>query len=218
MAPAVRLREAVALAGRFPLLSGASLEIDEGQVVHIRGANGAGKTSLLRLLCGLVPLHSGEALVLGHDLARDRHSVRRDVGMLAHDTHLYDELTVAENLRYFLRAAGGDGREGAPACELLGLSARVVATPVGKLSAGQRRRAALALLVARDPRLWLLDEPHAGLDSDARATLDGLIAGSKERGRTVLLSSHEHEQAAAVSDRVVTLAGGRVVKEPISVA
>lgn len=218
MAPAVRLREAVALSGRFPLLSGASLEIEEGQVVHIRGANGAGKTSLLRLLCGLLPLHSGEAVVLGHDLAADSRSVRRHVGMLGHDSHLYDELTVEENLHYFLRAAGGETARSRPAADMLGLSPRVVETPVGKLSAGQRRRATLALLVARDPRMWLLDEPHAGLDAEGRAILDSLIAGSRERGRTVLLCSHEQELARAVSDRVVLLAGGRVVKEPVGVA
>ena len=218
MAPAVRLREAVALAGRFPLLAGVSLEIDEGEVAHVRGPNGAGKTSLLRLCCGLVPLHAGEASVLGHDLALDRRSIRRSVGLLGHQSFLHDELTVVENLRYGLRASGEDPAKGDPALERLGLGGRLASTPVGRLSAGQRRRTALAILAARDPKLWLLDEPHAGLDEDGRTLLDELIAESRARGRTVLLSSHEHDVAAALSDRVVWLAGGRVVGEPIGVA
>ena len=218
MAPAVRQREAVALAGRFPLLAGVSLEIDEGEVAHVRGPNGAGKTSLLRLCCGLVPLHSGEASVLGHDLAIDRRALRKHVGMLGHQSLLYEELTVEENLRYALRSFGLEIEQAGPAAARLGLAGRVSATPVGRLSAGQRRRTALAVLVARDPRLWLLDEPHAGLDQEGRELLDELIAESRAKGRTVLLCSHEHEHAAALSDRTVWLAGGQVVEEPASVA
>jgi heme ABC exporter ATP-binding subunit CcmA len=215
MAPAVRLREAVALAGRFPLLAGVSLDIDEGEVVHLRGPNGAGKTSLLRLCCGLVALHSGEAVVLGHDLAVDNRSVRRQVGLLAHDHHCYDELTVEENLRYSLRSFGVDPSAAGPAAARLGLGGRLATTPLAQLSAGQRRRTALAVLVARAPRLWLLDEPHAGLDQEGRDLLDELIAESRLVGRTVVLCSHEHERAEAVSDRVIRIAGGRVVEGPV---
>ena len=218
MAPAVSLREAVALAGHFPLLSGASLEIEEGEVVHLRGPNGAGKTSLLRMLCGLVALHSGSAVVLGHDLALDRRGARRSVGLLGHQSFLYDELTVEENLRYSLRAFGADPLRAGVAAERLGLGGRLASTQVLKLSAGQRRRTALALLVARDPRLWLLDEPHAGLDQEGRDLLDEIVSESRSDGRTVLLSSHEHERAAPLCDRVIWLAGGRVVKEPVVVA
>lgn len=218
MAPAVVLREAVALAGRFPLLSGASLEVAEGEVVHVRGPNGAGKTSLLRLCCGLIPLYSGEAVVLGHDLSSDGRRVRRQVGLLGHHGFLYDELTVEENLRFSLRAAGHDAAAAGPAAASCGLSGRLFTTAVAKLSAGQRRRCALAAIVARDPALWLLDEPHAGLDEEGRMLLDDLVRSSRERGRTVLLCSHEHERAAAVSDRGVWLQGGRVVREPVGVA
>src|SRR5579875_146438 len=133
MAPAVRLREAVALAGRFPLLAGISLEVDEGEVALVRGPNGAGKTSLLRLCCGLLALHSGEAVVLGHDLARDRRGVRRQVGLLGHQGFLYDELTVEENLRYALRASGVADAAAAPAAARLGLAGRLSSTPVARL-------------------------------------------------------------------------------------
>jgi heme ABC exporter ATP-binding subunit CcmA len=211
MPPAVRLHEAVALAGRFPLLAGASFEVGEGEVVHLRGPNGAGKTSVLKVLAGLLEVHSGEAMVLGRDLVADRSAVRREVGMLGHRSFLYQELTVEENLRFAVRATRGAVAGVRPALGQLGFTGRLAATPVGRCSAGQQRRASIAVLVARGARLWLLDEPHAGLDQDGRDLLDELLAGSKAAGRTVVFASHEHERAEAIADRVLHLAGGRVV-------
>ncbi len=211
MPHAVRFREAVALAGRFPLLSGLSLEVAKGEVVHLRGANGAGKTSLLRTCAGLIPIAAGTAVVLGHDLCLDRQSLRREVGLLGHAGFSYEELSVEENLAFALRAARAEMGRADAALERLGLSGRVRKTPVGACSAGQRRRLALAVLVARAPRLWLLDEPHAGLDHEARAVVDEVVREAAASGGTVLLASHELERAAALCDRVVTIAGGRVI-------
>ena len=217
MAPAVHLREAVALADRFPLLAGVTLDVGEGEIVHLSGPNGAGKSSLLRLCCGLLQLRSGEAVVLGHDLGVDRREVRRQVGYLGHASFLYEELTVEENLRFALRASGVGADEASRRCSRamarLDLTGRLPATPVVKLSAGQRRRAAIAVVVGRQPRLWLLDEPHAGLDHDARALLDDIVIEARAGGATVLLSSHELESAGALADRVVHLAGGRIVPD-----
>jgi heme ABC exporter ATP-binding subunit CcmA len=218
MAHAVRLRQAVSLAGRFPVLAGVSLEVDEGSVVHIFGPNGAGKSSLLRLCSGLLALHSGEGTVLGLDLSCERRELRRLVGLLGHHHHLYEELSVEENLRFFIKAGGCDPALASSASSRLGLGGRLYSTPVGRLSAGQRRRAALAVLSARDPRLWLLDEPHAGLDEEARDLVDRLILQATERGRTVLIASHEKERVGLLADRVVHVAGGRVVGEPTYVA
>src|SRR5579885_642977 len=92
MTLAVRLRAAVSLLGRFPALAGADLDVAPGEVVLVRGANGAGKTTLLRACAGLLPIASGEAEVLGHDLRRDRKAIRRRVGLLGHATFLYDDL------------------------------------------------------------------------------------------------------------------------------
>ena len=83
------------------------MEVSEGEVVHLRGPNGAGKTSLLRCSPVCFPVHSGEATVLGHDLVADRRAVRREVGMLGHQSFLYEELTVEENLRFAVRARQG---------------------------------------------------------------------------------------------------------------
>lgn len=211
MGAAISLCECVSLSGRFPLLAGLDLEVREGEVVHLRGPNGAGKSSLLRLCAGLAPVVSGSAVVLGHDLRTDRHSVRREVGLLGHSGFLYDDLSVERNVRFAVQAARADLRQVEGALQRLGLGGRLRDVPVARISAGQRRRAALAVLVARRPRLWLLDEPHAGLDQDGRAELDELILEARGAGSTVVLASHELERASAVADRVVALAGGRVV-------
>jgi heme ABC exporter ATP-binding subunit CcmA len=218
MALAVSLREAVALADRFPLLAGVTLDVGEGEIVHLSGPNGAGKSSLLRLCCGLLSLASGTGVVLGHDLAVDRREVRREVGYLGHASFLYEELTVEENLRFALRASGIHSTEAAQrasaAMARMGLAGRLPGTPIVKLSAGQRRRAAIAVVVGRQPRLWLLDEPHAGLDQDSRTLLDGIVTEARAGGATVVLSSHDLGSAGALADRVVHLAGGRVVPAP----
>ncbi len=211
--PAVVLVDAVALSGRFPLLAGANVTIPAGQSVLVEGANGAGKTSLLRVMAGLIRLESGGISVLGLDPVAERRLLRRRIGLLGHASHLYDDLTVAENLRFAVRAAGGDVARIPAACERWGLVGRLGKTGTGKLSAGQRRRVALAIHTARWPELWLLDEPHAGLDAEARVLLDGLIAEAAASGVTVVVASHEVELVEPLVTRAVTVAGGRVVAE-----
>jgi len=210
MEPAVQLRGAVTLLGRFPALAGIDLDVAAGEIVLLRGPNGAGKTTLLRLCAGLLPLARGTGRVLGHDLA-DRAQVRalrRRVGLLGHATGLYDELTVADNVRFWGRAAGADPADIDAALAGCGLAGRLASVPVSALSAGQRRRTSLACLLARRPELWLLDEPHAGLDHDARDLVDDLVRRAVAAGATVVLASHDLDRAEALAERVVTIAGG----------
>ena len=108
--PVVHLHGAVALLGSFPALAGADLDVYRREIVLLRGPNGAGKTTLLRVLAGLVPVTRGEAVVLGVDLVVDRRAVRHRVGLLGHSTGLYDDLTVADNVVFWARAAAPDGR------------------------------------------------------------------------------------------------------------
>jgi heme ABC exporter ATP-binding subunit CcmA len=211
MDPVIRFRSAVALVGRFPVLAGVDLEVAQGETVLLQGPNGAGKTSLLRACAGLLRVAAGEAVVLGEDLVADQRAVRRRVGLSGHATALYDDLTALDNVQFAVRAAKGSLAAIAPAMERLGLTGRLRDTPVSALSAGQRKRVALSVLVARDPEMWLLDEPHAGLDAEHRDLLDGLITDAVGRGRTVVLASHEGERVSSLADRVVTIAGGVVV-------
>jgi heme ABC exporter ATP-binding subunit CcmA len=211
MAFAVHLRSALAFIGPYPVLAGVDLDVAEGEVVHLQGANGAGKTSLLRACAGLLPLSGGDAVVLGHDLRVDRRSVRRSVGLLGHAGFLYDDLTVADNVTFAVRAAGANAEEVGPALARLGLAGRLRDVPVARLSAGQRRRVALAILAARRPRLWLLDEPHAGLDAEHRDLVDAIVRDVAADGGTVLFASHERERASGLAGRVAIVAGGIIV-------
>jgi len=212
VALAVSLRSAVCLLDRYPALAGVDVDIAPGEIVLCSGANGAGKTTLLRLLAGLVPLAGGTGEVLGFDLARERGALRRHVGLLGHDTGCYDDLTVAENLHFAATAAGRARRDvAAAAADALGRTGLTARASVrhGRLSAGQRRRLALAATLVRDPRLLLLDEPHAGLDDDGRAALDAIVAAAPMEDRTVVLVSHELERARALSGREITLVTGQ---------
>lgn len=207
----VRLRQVVAFAGRYPLLAGVDLDVAEGEVVVLRGANGAGKTSLLRAVAGLLPISSGEASVLGLDPVRDARALRRRVGLLGHRNGLYEDLSALDNVRFAARAAGAPKAAAGPALERLGLTGRLADLAVGRLSAGQRRRVALAMLAARQPELWLLDEPHAGLDASHRHLLDQLLREAAAGGATVVLASHEAAVSTALAGRTLAVAGGTVV-------
>lgn len=211
--PVARLSEAVVFANGFPLLSGVDLVVRPASLTVLLGANGAGKTSLLRLLGGLVALSSGAGSVLGVDLATgDRRQLRRRVGWLGHEGSFYDDLSVAENLTFAARALERplDGLDNV--LERVGLSARR-ATPTRQLSAGQRRRLGLAWLLLRRPELWLLDEPYASLDDDGRTFFDDLLADVLTQGATVVLSAHDPLRSARLAPRTLVVAGGRIVGE-----
>lgn len=210
--PVVALDEAISLIDRFPALAGVTLTVGQGEIILLRGSNGAGKTTLLRLCAGLAPLNDGAGTVLGHDLSdRDqRRLVRRQAGLLAHSTFLYDELTVEENLAFWAKANRIESEAVEPVLDRLGLATRLRDVKVASLSAGQRRRASLAVLVVRRPRLWLLDEPHAGLDVNGRDFVDGLLRHAVAFGATVMFASHDFDRATEIATRMVVVAGGRV--------
>ena len=208
--PVVDLVDVVAVLGSFPALAGASLTVQRGEIVLLRGPNGAGKTSLLRLCAGLLPVERGSAHVLGCDLVADRAAVRNRVGLLGHANGLYADLTVADNVAFWGATVGASTDEISGALQRMGLAERLATVPVSRLSAGQRRRTALACLVARRAELWLLDEPHAGLDAAGRDDLDHTLRSAAAAGATVMVASHELERAGALATRVVDVVAGQV--------
>jgi heme ABC exporter ATP-binding subunit CcmA len=209
----VLLRDAVSLVNGFPLLSGVDMELHPSSLTVLVGANGAGKTSLLRLLAGLVGLSAGEGSVLGMDLATvDRRQLRRRVGWLGHEGSFYDDLTVAENLTFAAKALGRSIDELTTVLDRVDLSGRRD-TVAKQLSAGQRRRLGLAWLLLRRPELWLLDEPYASLDDEGRSFFDALLGDVVERGATVVVSAHDPLRSAQLRPRTFVMAGGRIVGE-----
>ena len=223
---AVSLRSAVVLLGRFPALSGVDLSVERGEIVVVRGANGAGKTTLLRLCAGLVRLYRGEGEVLGSSLAGAKaaraEAWRSRVGFLGHETRLYGDLTAKENVEFARALCGLGRREGQEvgdeaadeaALKQMELPARLHHERVSRLSAGQQRRVAFACVMVRRPELWLLDEPHASLDTEGRKCIDAVIAEVASAGAAVIAVTHEHGGVfGGVSAlRTVALAGGRVV-------
>lgn len=212
--PAVALDDAVVTRGGFPLLAGVSLRIDRGTLVALRGANGAGKTSVLRLISGLERLRSGAGEVLGIDLLKgDRRELRRRVGWMGHDGSFYEDLTVRENLEFAARALRRPLSDIDSALDTVGLAHRY-STPARQLSAGQRRRMALGWIIVRRPELWLLDEPHAALDQSARDLVDELILDALGVGVTVVISAHDDLGPRLAPQKVVTLSGGRIAGSP----
>jgi heme ABC exporter ATP-binding subunit CcmA len=206
--PVVDLAGAVVTSGGFPLLSGVTLRIDGPGATVLTGANGAGKTSVLRLVGGLLPLAGGSARVLGVDLATgDRRALRRRCGWLGHEGAFYDGLSVRENLQFAARAMARPLSEIDVALERVELSARAN-TLAKSLSAGQRRRMGLAWLLVRRPELWLLDEPYASLDVAARDLLASLLVDVVAAGACVVMTSHD-PVGGALNPREVRLVGGR---------
>src|SRR4051794_15316764 len=208
MAAVVELVDAVAVLGRFPALAGASLRVERGEIVLLRGPNGAGKTTLLRVCAGLLPLVRGEGHVLGLDLATDRRAVRTRVGLLGHSNGLYGDLTVRENVRFWGATVGASLDEIDASMHRLDLAGRLAGVKVSRLSAGQKRPPARACLVAGRAELWLLDEPHAGLDAAGRDELDATLRAAVAAGATVIVASHELERAGSLATRVIDVAGG----------
>ena len=209
----VRLEGAVVLSSGFPLLSGVDLELASGSLSVVTGANGAGKTSLLRLLAGLVALSAGRGSVVGVDLLEgDLRQLRRRVGWLGHEGSFYDDLSVRENLAFAARALGRPTSAIEDVVERVGLTHRIDTT-TKQLSAGQRRRLGLSWLLLRRPELWLLDEPYASLDDEGRTFFDGLLGDVVAGGATVVLSAHDPLRSTALHPRTLCIAGGRIVSD-----
>ena len=210
MDPVIELNDVVAVLGQFPALAGANLQVSRGEIVLLQGPNGAGKTSILRVCAGLLPIERGSGRVLGIDLVAQRDEVRSRVGLLGHSNGLYLDLTVEQNIRFWASMVNATEEEIVRAMSLMRIDGRLSSVKTARLSAGQRRRCALASLIVRRAEIWLLDEPHAGLVAQGRDELDSVLRHAVSAGATIVLASHEMERASALATRVVTVDGGGV--------
>jgi heme exporter protein A len=177
-------------AGR-PVFSGLSFSAQAGQIVQVRGANGSGKSSLLRLLCGLLPPTRGEVHWRGRTIAEPDSGFTRQVAYLGHADGLRGELTLSENLNFSLHIAGVRPDTAAMRTVLTRLQlAGRESDQVRLLSQGQRRRLALARVLLSQRPLWLLDEPQAGLDADGEDVLQACLAEHAQGGGLAVVATH----------------------------
>ncbi len=209
---AIELRGLVKRFGPITAVDGLDLDVPAGICLGLLGPNGAGKSTTMRLLTGQAIADSGELRVLGHELPADAKAARAEMGVVPQLDNLDVDVTVEENLAVFARlyrvadVASAVDR----ALALARLSDRRK-DAVDELSGGMRRRLLLARGLVHEPRLVLLDEPTVGLDPQIRTQMWTLIDGLRNRGVTILMSTHYIEEAERLADEVAVMAHGRVI-------
>jgi heme ABC exporter ATP-binding subunit CcmA len=197
--------------GRRRALTRVSLRCEAGEIIALLGPNGAGKSTLLSIVATLLTPSSGDVLYGERRAESQPAAIRSRIGMLGHDLYLYPELSAAENLRFFgqMYELGGLEARITAALDRAGLTARGD-DPVSGFSRGMRQRLALERALLHQPRLVLLDEPFTGLDDAATTALRARLAGLRDLGCLVLLTTHDLETIEASVDRAVMLRGGRL--------
>jgi heme ABC exporter ATP-binding subunit CcmA len=198
--------------GLFTALEDVSLSVPAGQCLVLLGPNGAGKTTLLRVLATLLRPTSGTLTVSGVDALRNPEAARRRLGLVGHGSHVYEDLTAIENLAFWTAMRGSDARRDRLLSALAQVDLDDVADERARtLSAGMKRRLALARLALAEPDVLLLDEPYTGLDQAGRKWLADFLIGRKVSGRALVVATHSFADALAIADRVAILAGGRLM-------
>jgi ABC-2 type transport system ATP-binding protein len=199
--------------GALTAVEGLDLTIRRGEVFGLLGPNGSGKTTTIRMLCGLLPPTSGRASVVGYDVAEDPEAIRRSIGYMSQRYGLYDDLTVAENLRFYATVYGLHGRERTVRLEQhmveLGLTVRRDQL-AGTLSGGWKQRLALACATAHKPEMLFLDEPTAGVDPAARRAFWESIYEMARQGTTILVTTHYMDEAERC-ERLAFLSRGHLI-------
>lgn len=211
--PIIETRALLKTYGLLPALRGIDLQIPRGQFAALLGPNGSGKSTLLRLLAGLSRPDAGGIFVGGWELPREGIAVRGQIGMVSHKSLLYENLTAAENLRFFARLYNLNNDEIDARIDAMlqrvGLEKRAYDL-VRTFSRGMQQRLSIARALLHDPAVLLFDEPYTGLDQTAAETLDDLLIAAHDGQRTIVMATHQLERAARLADRVIILNRGRV--------
>jgi ABC-2 type transport system ATP-binding protein len=213
--PAIELHEISKHFGDFKAVDRVSFSVEEGEIFGFLGANGAGKSTTIRMLCGLLSPTSGTGRVLGIDVARDPEGVKRRIGYMSQRFSLYDDLTVAQNVRFFggvygLRGARARNRTDW-ALHMSGLEGKENRL-TGELPGGWKQRLALACSVLHEPRVVFLDEPTSGVDPISRRRFWRLIDDMATEGVTVFVTTHYLDEAE-YCQRLALIHAGRLVAD-----
>lgn len=193
-------------------LNGVNLSLNGGECLAIFGPNGAGKTTLIRILSSLMRPTSGEVIVGGYDAKSEGEDLRRIIGVISHNTFLYDNLTAFENLRFYGRMYGVQGLEERIE-EVLGLAGLRGQRHerVQTFSRGMQQRLSVARAILHEPAILLLDEPYTGLDQNGIQRLKGILGGFRDRGKTMIMTSHDLQRGLEMCSRVAILHSGVIV-------
>jgi heme exporter protein A len=194
-----------------------SFSVATGECVALFGLNGAGKTTLLRLLTGSLRLTSGSFTIDGLDPRRDDLEIRSRIGLISHQSFLYDDLTARQNLEFFARlyAVPEPARRAAELLDEMALSSRADDS-VGTFSRGMQQRVSLARALVHRPALIFLDEPFTGLDPQAARALRAMLERIRDERRTILMTTHDLARGLELSDRWITLSRGRILDQGAS--
>ncbi|MDQ0472128.1 ABC transporter ATP-binding protein [Labrys wisconsinensis] len=197
--------------GERKVVEDLTLQVPTGEICGFLGANGSGKTTTIRMLCGLLTPDGGEGTCLGFDVLKEPLKIRRQVGYMTQRFSFYEDLTVAENLEFVARLYEIANRQAviADVMRRMGIADRATQL-AGQLSGGWKQRLALSACILHDPKLLLLDEPTAGVDAKARREFWDMIHDLAGRGLTVLVSTHYMDEAERCQ-RIVYLSNGRIV-------
>ena len=199
--------------GGMPVLRSLNFNVRRGEFVALLGANGSGKSTLLRLLSGLSKPTAGAIRIGGWEMPREAMALRSQIGLVAHQPLLYENLTARENLEFFgkLYGIGIDERERriAEALQSVGLTKRAGGL-VRAFSRGMKQRLSIARATLHQPDILLLDEPYSGLDQAAIERLDELLSTATEDGGTIIMSTHQLERIPRQARRALVLARGRI--------
>ena len=194
-----------------------SFDVAPGEIYGVIGANGSGKSTLIRILSTLLLPDAGEVRVFGHDAVRHPLSVRPLLNRVSADPSFFRAMSALENLLFFGRAYGLSGttvrRRSQEILEGLHLERDRIGVPMLQLSRGQQQKVAVARAFLTSPRLMLLDEPTTGLDPRSKRDVQGFVAQAREQGVTILLTTHDMNEAELLCDRIGFLAGGALVAE-----
>jgi ABC-2 type transport system ATP-binding protein len=200
--------------GELTAVDHISFTIEKGEIFGLLGPNGAGKSTALNVITTLTDFNKGEVMVDGMDIRKDKKSIKQLIGMVPQDIAIYDHLSAYENVKFFASLYGLRGsklsKNVMEALEFVGLSDKIKLKPK-KMSGGMRRRLNIACGIAHEPQLIVLDEPTVGVDTQSREHILSSIKLLRDRGATVIYTSHYMQEVEEICDRIAIIDKGKMI-------